>query len=294
MNTPLNEHLPKHRNVLPVLIVFGAIVGIAIIVFGIWFFGHPRGNSNDTDTLKLTYTNPTPTRNESSASVAPAVSWAFDGNAWKYIGDGAAPACADPLNLQSPIDLTKVNSVLYPGQTRNLYKTHGGFIVESNSLTVHAPMDAVVTRGSRYIEQGEVQYLFEFLNSCGILYRFDHLLTLSPTFQKLADSLPKAEVDNSQTTNFDGSTKVVAGDIIATAVGHKVSSNASFDFGVYDLRNQNEASKSTAYQTAHANEKELAFYGSCWLDLLSDKDATTAKAFPGGDQKAGKTSDYCK
>lgn len=224
-----------------------------------------------------------------------AVTWSFDGNTWQ--SSDTAPACPEPLTLQTPVDLTQATAILYPGQTRNLYKPHGGFRFgnsQDNDITVTAPYDAVVTQASRYIEAGEVQYLFEFVNECGLAYRFDHLLTLAPKFQTLADQLPAAKVDDSRTTNLSP-VAVAAGEVIATAVGFSKTKNVSVDFGVYDFRSPNQASQSASYKAAHQDQASLAFYGVCWLEMLSpENDRLTAQALPGGDQAAGKTSDYCR
>lgn len=223
------------------------------------------------------------------------ITWEYNDTEWKP--NGTAPECPSQIISQTPVDLTKVNAILYPGQTRNLYKPHGGFLMGNvgNDVTVKAPMDSKLYEGSRYIESGEVQYLLVFQAPCGIMYRFDHLYTLSDVIQKIVDStLPAAKVDDSRTTKFAAGGTVKAGDIIATVIGHKNPKNVGFDFGVYDLRQRNEASKSASYQSAHQNVASQAFYGVCWLDWLPGKDAATAKALPGGDGKAGKASDYCK
>lgn len=223
------------------------------------------------------------------------VTWSFDGKTWRASGE--APDCVTPLALKTPVDISKATSILYPGQTRGgNYKPHGGFRfdgLKNSDITVTAPYDAIVTQASRYIEQGEIQYLFEFVNECGVAYRFDHLLTLSPKFQALADQLPEAKVDDSRTTKLEP-TAVTAGEIIATAVGFAKTSNVGVDFGVYDLRTMNDASKSDTYRAAHESFASLTFFGTCWLDLLPDEVKTTAKALPGGDGQAGKQSDYCK
>jgi len=109
----------------------------------------------------------------------------------------------------------------------------------------------------------------------------------------LADMLPEAKADDSRTTKLSP-TAVTAGETIATAVGFAKTSNVSVDFGVYDLRAPNTASKSSAYQTEHKDQASLAYFGVCWLDLFSSDDKLAAKALPGGDATAGKTSDYCK
>lgn len=207
--------------------------------------------------------------------------------------------CPDPI-LQSPVDITKVTSVLYPGQTRGgNYKPHGGFRLDnatSNTVEVKAAMDAKLVAGSRYVEQGEQQILLDFQSDCGVKYRFDHLLTLSPKIQAEVDKLPAAKPDDSRTTNFNNQISVKAGDVIATAIGFEKTRNVAFDFGVYDTRQPNSASKKAEYKAAHADleNNEQLKYAVCWLDLLSDSESRTLKALPAGDQSSGKTSDYCE
>ena len=161
-------------------------------------------------------------------------SWEFDGEKWQ--GSSVTPACPEPLVLQSPVDMTLVSGILYPGQYRGgNYKPHGGFRFDgkdNNAVTVTAPFDATLTVGSRYIEQGEIQYVLWFENACGIAYRFDHLLTLTPEIQKLVDTLPAAKPDDSRTTRFATPMTVKAGDVIATAVGFAKNKNVSVDWGV--------------------------------------------------------------
>lgn len=233
----------------------------------------------------------------SSSDMSPTVghvSWDFDGSKWT--ASGTPPTCPEPL-LQPPADTSQATAVLYPGQIRGgNYKAHGGFLfnkVQGNKVSVKAPMDGDVFRGSRYIEQGEHQYMFDFINACGVMFRIDHLLDLTPKFAALADKLPPAQVDMSATTPISGAS-VKVGEEIATAVGFPRMNNVSFDLGVYNLKEQNMASKDASYATKHANEKETAFYGICWLDSFSSTISQQLKALPGGDQANGKTSDYCK
>ncbi len=249
--------------------------------------------ANDTTSTQGSESNST--AEQSTSSTTDFVNWSFNDVKWQAMG--TAPGCPDPLTLKLPVDVSLPTAVLYPGQTRNLYKPHGGFLFaghKNEDITVRAPMDSYAVSGSRYIEQGEVQYLISFINSCGIQYRFDHLLTLAPDIQKLIEELPAAQADDTRTNNFSKPFAVKTGDVIATAVGHKVNSNVSVDFGVYDLRSPNEASKNAAYAQAQANQKSLAYYAVCWLDLLTGSEKTTILSLPGGDGQAGKTSDYCK
>jgi hypothetical protein len=206
--------------------------------------------------------------------------------------------------LVTPIDVMSVTAVLYPGQVRGGdYKPHGGFRMDNamnNLVNVKAPLDAEVISASRYLEQGEVQYLFEFKTDCGLQFRFDHLQTLSTKLQAIAEKLPVAKVDDSRTTAVTGKISVTAGEIIATAVGIKKSLDASnrpnvgFDFGLYDTRQKNEASKNPKWVAAHQDDGDQAMYAVCWFDWLPASDAVILKALPGGDGQSGKMSDYCK
>jgi len=53
-------------------------------------------------------------------------------------------------------------------------------------------MGETITRASQHLGGGERKFLFEFVNDCGVMYRFDHLLELSPTLQLMASILPSA------------------------------------------------------------------------------------------------------
>lgn len=213
-----------------------------------------------------------------------AVTWTFDASGWR--SSGAPPTCPTPL-LGAPVNLTQATSVLYPGQVRGGdYKSHGGLRFDrpgqTNAVAVVAAMDATVYRGVRYIEADTIQYLFDFINRCGVMIRLDHLLTLSPRFAAIAAQLPTATT-SSATTMITGQT-VTIGETIATAIG--VPRNVSFDFGVYDLRQRNPA---TTTRTG-----ELIPYGICWLDQFSSANNALVRALPPGDGAMGATSDYCR
>lgn len=82
---------------------------------------------------------------------------------------------------------------------------------------------------------------------------------------------------------------------MGTKVGVLGSNNTFFDWGVYDYRQENEASKSPAYQAAQSQYKELSWHAVCWLDdWMSSSEQKTLRALPAGDPASGKTSDYCK
>lgn len=220
------------------------------------------------------------------------VNWEFDGSNWKP--KGVPPGCPTPFIVRSPVDLTLPTSALYPGQTRGgQYKPHGGFRLDGvayNAVTITAPFDAYVVDGSRHYEGADIQYYFDFITSCGIRYRLDHLHTLSPTFAALADQLPPASTGSQ--SSLIKPALIKAGTVIATAVGHP--DNVGFDFGLYDLRKQNTASQGAEFRAAHADMVSSAYFGVCWFDWLSASDEAIVRSLPPADGISGAESDYCK
>lgn len=223
------------------------------------------------------------------------VMWDYDLERSEWAASGTPPECL-PLELESPVDVSKVTSVLYPGQYRGEdgnYRAHGGFRFDRQKTTdveVRAPFDGYVWRGSGYLVKGEIQYVFDIVNSCGIMYRLGHLLELSPQLQKLADKFPAPKEGDSR----DHRTENVAikkGDLIGTKVG--LPGNVFLDWGVYDLRRENEASEGPAYRQEHQWQAQFVFHALCWLDYLPSNQQTILKNLPGGDLKVGKQSDYC-
>lgn len=243
-----------------------------LIIFGVIAWRAVEGNNNRTKNISSSGTTATQS-------------------------DGCSP-------LITPVDVSLVTSVLYPGQVRGGdYKPHGGFRLDNatnNLVSVRAPLEARVINASRYLEQDELQYLFSFKTDCGLEYRFDHLRTLSAKLQAVADRLPAAKVDDSRTTEITGNIIVTAGEVVATAVGFEKSPddssrpNVAFDFGLYDTRRKNEASEDAAWVASHQEDGDQAIYAVCWLDWLPASDAKTLKALSGADFQSGKTSDYCK
>ena len=201
-------------------------------------------------------------------------------------------SCPTPL-LQSPVDLSKVTSILYPGQERGgNYKAHGGFGFDDatdNSVTVEIPLDGKITRVARYRELGEVQYLFEFEGNCGVSFRLDHLRELTAKFEAVVAAFPIKE--DSRTELVNPPVAVMLGEVIATEIGFL--NNVFLDFGVYDMRQKNEASKDPAWAGAHS-QFPADSYGICWLDALPQADSLVVKALPSRDGASGTKSDYCE
>ncbi len=150
------------------------------------------------------------------------ITWQKNPTSWS--ASSTPPNCESPLVLPVPMSLSGATSILYPGQSRGgNYKAHGGFRFDGNGqgndVQVFAPLDAELFRASRYLEGGAVQYLFDFVNPCGIMYRFDHFRVLSSRLQAIANLLPQAMEGQSQTTNLAPGQTVRAGEILATEIG---------------------------------------------------------------------------
>lgn len=206
----------------------------------------------------------------------------------------AQNSCGNPPTIELPVASERIKSVLYPGQMRgNNFKPHGGFILNnSNDAEVTLPLPAKVVDGVRYNEMGEVQYMFDFEADCGYRFRLDHLNMLTADFQKIADQLP-ASTESSQTTNLN-SGKFDAGTVVASRVGFVKTGNTSFDFGLYNMNKQNDASKEADWPKDFQHQTDLAMHGVCWFDYLSASDVALIRSLPAGDGQQGTNSVYCK
>lgn len=241
------------------------------------------------------------------------VVWRPSDDIGTFTPSSTPPACPAQPMLKPPVAFDTVKAILYPGQTRGEgqtlpgapppgYKPHGGFVfgdasgnLPGNGVNVYAPLDGYVLDASRYLVSGEVQYLFDILNPCGILIRFGHLLTLSPKLQAIADALPPAREGDSRTTEVPGFVQIKTGDLLATRIGLTVLlHNAAMDFGVFDLRVFNAASSRPGYYDKPDNGPGVSSHAVCWLrDWFPAADEAILNALPPGDGVAGKTSDYC-
>lgn len=272
-----------------------AHLGLAIIILivfvgiGFAFWRVQSSNSSDSKSVNDGSSQQGQSGNDVSAS---AVEWSWGGTSW--MSSSTPPACKEPIRFsQAPIPSSSVGGILYPGQVRGgNFKPHGGFKLNtgSNNVDVKAIYDGTVVEGARYIEGGEVQYMFTVVNDCGIAYRYDHLLELSPTFGDIAESLPEPKENDSRTTKIAKGVKVKAGNTIATAVGFKKTGNNTFDLGVYDYRKQNDAAKKGSLEQNNLPDMSQAGYALCWLNMFEGVNYTS---YPAVDGTSGKSSTYC-
>ena len=236
-----------------------------------------------------------PTDRENSSESTTQLLWQQTDGGWRSLQ--TPPVCKQPL-FKMPTDISKVTSVLYPGQTRGgNYKPHGGFRFDTsadNAVLITAPTDGYIVRGARYMAEGEVQYTFDIMNNCGVLYRVGHLRVLPEKLQKLADTWP-APSDSSATQSVNPPIYIKQGEVLATKIGILSTKNTFFDWGVYDYRKENEASLSANYRAAHTQDKDLSWHAVCWLkDWLPATDTSILTSLPAGDPSSGKNSDYCQ
>src|SRR5262245_7815446 len=104
------------------------LIGIVVVVFVVTFLPacSTPASSSTAPTPTPTVTTPAPPTPEPPATPKD-VEWHLaEGGDW--VPSGEPPPCPSPLVLDTPVDISLVTSVLYPGQPRGTaFKPHGGF-----------------------------------------------------------------------------------------------------------------------------------------------------------------------
>ncbi len=224
-----------------------------------------------------------------SSENEPAVQWNFIDPTWQP--RSTPPACSDELSPDLPVDLDLVTGIIYPGQYRGGdFKAHGGFRFsddETRAIEVRAPIDGYIFIASRYLGSDptnttDVQYLLDIVAPCGIMARLDHLTILSDKLQSAFDFLPEPTPLDSRGTYLPEPVFVERGEVLATAVGFSQSQNIFFVFGLYDLRQKNEASSKADWPSDDYGNPGQAPYALYWLDLLPDGVGDQLRSLPTG------------
>lgn len=288
------ETIPMKKSFRNTIIATVVII-IVLLVIVIGFLLNPKDNNMNVITNNTSNTNNTNTNTQTNSNKP---YWEYTNDKW--VANGTPENCKDPV-LTAPSDSDLATGILYSGQFRGPYKAHGGInfnggTVVDNKVDVKLAITGKLIKASRYIQTGEVQYLLDFMSPCGIIVRYDHLLVLAPKFQTIIETLPEPVLNDSRTQDINNGVVYEAGELIATEIGFKLTSPQAFvyDFGVYDLRKPNDASKNATYAEAHKNSAATDFYGVCWLDYLPLKDETILRTLPVVSGESGTTSDYCK
>jgi hypothetical protein len=273
-----------------ILIALVVVGGIGVATWKV--FGSTNKQKAASDTIQQAQT-PAPENKTTEPSAT--LIWQQAEGGWRFTM--TPPECPPQPMMKMPADISKVTGILYPGQTRGgNYKPHGGFRFDNTAndkVQVTAPTDGFIVRGGQYLAEGEIQYTFDIMHNCGVMYRVGHFRALPDNLQKLADTWPPAQEGDSRTQQVNPPVYVKQGEVLATAVGIIKDKNTFFDWGVYDYRQQNQVSQTAAYQQAHSQEKELAWHAVCWFDWLPSSDKAKVKSLPAGDPTSGKKSDYC-
>lgn len=253
---------------------------VALLVIGtVGLVGYKVFTSQDTPTSKNSASSDDTGGSE--------VKWAFNQKALRWsVASGTAPQCEEPFAFDvTPTALSDVIAIGMPGAYRGYnYKSHGMMRLADStagSTEVKMPMDATLVNITRYYEgsPAELQYLLTFESDCGIAFRFDHLHTLTPKFQALAETTAEPKLNDTRTdpNRPFQRTKFKAEEVIATRVGFQTTKNYGFDFGVYDYRSPNEISKNTSWASLHDQNQSLDWFGRCWVTMLPGDDAAKAK-----------------
>ena len=202
-----------------------------------------------------------------SQTADPRPKWSFNGSEWTLTS--TPPTCDEPLGLQTPVDLSNVTAALWLAQQRGVYVAHGGFRFDNNvynNVIVRAPLGAHMVQASQYLESGSPQYLLFFSPPCGFFYRFDHVLEVSAEITEALKDVPLGAEGDSRTSFINPPYWVDQGDIVGTSIGISTS-NIFVDFGLYDVRQPNNATPNPAGAELFANDKEFGPGGVAFLTI---------------------------
>ena len=255
---------------------------------------------------KATTPNPpveSPSQTKAEASDAPAntslISWQINKDKmWRSNNTPVACGPLDELFSIFPIDISILMQFARPGRATTMgndpiYVAHGSLRADNtphDQISVKFPatgfsLYAVNRRTESYIDSDEEQVKLEFMHPCGILLRLDHLAQLSDRWATIIQDVPVTS--DSRVTFFPQHTHFVTqGEVIANGIGH--ASNTYLDFGVYDLRQNNNIANYIA--TDWPEYQGSADHGICWPLLFSTEIETLLYSLPAG---AVATSDYC-
>ena len=229
--------------------------------------------------------------------------WHFDMQKQKHVWarEGEPPPCPEPFILESPVDLSLVSAILYPGQIRGDgakdFKPHGGFHLKpgNSKVELRSPMDGYITTAAKFTDEFGLHITFSIQHPCGIQFGGGHFGEVPPKIAAALEKVPMKGFMESQTQPVAPPLFIEKGEVIVTGLQEKANTERpGFDWGVMDFRHENEASKSASFIEVYGEKFWNTFYGVCWFDLLPPEQEAIVRSFPGGDGKQGKNSEYCK
>jgi hypothetical protein len=243
-------------------------------------------------------TTPTPAP-AGPVTSTPNISWTYTADG--YVPNGVPPYCPDKIVEQFPADPTQATSVAYPGQLQgDIYRTDGVIRFGNNPtnlVNIKAPFDGKIIGGAAYLPTSgapDVQYVFDVMNDCGMMYRIGSLLTLSPQLAGIAQSFPPPTKGVPVMTPVDA-IPLKAGTLMATAVGTVGDHKVYLDWGVYDWRTVNALTRDPLWIKDPRHLTPMGKHAICWLTQLPTSNLTTTVSGLPADSKDGQAAgDYCK
>lgn len=205
------------------------------------------------------------------------------GEAPGFFGGGWMAACSpntSPLFTQHLTDLSqvdyldpwgKINGGSLKGHTylHNRYQRYeGGRPTGVARVPVYAPVDSYLISYAHYREGDNTKsdFMFVLQVSCEVAYRLDHIDQLSGVVAERLGATP-VKIDDSRTTVLTEPIRLVAGTLIGTTIG--TPQGASWDFGVYNTRNNNPLTGGLAAY-AGTGEGENYRYADCPYDYFPE------------------------
>lgn len=140
-----------------------------------------------------------------------------------------------PTELGDVVDPALIEKIGPPGRkTESGFKTHSAVFFAGPNVELKAPFDVELFEGSKYLEQGKVQYLLHFNGPCQLKLNLDHV---SDPGKEIADLFPGEPAVEDSRTNMVGPFYLKKGDNIGKTSGNALVK--SFDLGLYDLSKTN-------------------------------------------------------
>ncbi|MBI3413459.1 MAG: hypothetical protein HY051_05270 [Candidatus Aenigmarchaeota archaeon] len=158
-------------------------------------------------------------------------------------GTQTKPDCVSNTNPIFTADVTDTNKIKAVTPPRN-EKTHSHVWIKDNKkVPVYVPVGAKLVAGTKYMEGGELNYLFFFDVSCEIEIKFDHL---EEPIKLIGDMFPNPPKIEDTRTDYLPATQFKAGDLIGYTTGTPAAKN--WDFGVYSKVKSNHLAGKAGYE----------------------------------------------
>ena len=152
-----------------------------------------------------------------------------------------------PIFTHEITDLSKIRRAERWGQVKSKSLKNHSYLFskkKNKPIPVYAPIDSYLILQTRYLLQGfkEVHWRLIFQVGCEIVYRFDHLDTLSDKLLKHLGNIPVNEDQNSApNVAINPPIKIKGGELIAYTKG--IPQLGQLDFGLSDIGKNNELPK---------------------------------------------------